>query len=69
MVLSICPDGNDTIIGRFITKDGERFCFDFDLVDPSESRLSREVQPASPKNRRYVASLSKAAALWFKSLT
>lgn len=67
MILSICPDGDDTVIGDLMTRDGRFYSFDFDLVDPADSRLER-VQTAIGKARRYSEDVAEAAARWFKDL-
>lgn len=46
IVMSITPDGNDTVIGRFMTKERELYFFDFDLFDLKYS----EVRKVSPQN-------------------
>lgn len=39
IVLSLTPDGDDTVIGRFMTKEKDVYFFDFDLDDCKYSRL------------------------------
>jgi hypothetical protein len=39
VVLSLTPDGDDTVIGRFMTKEKDVYFFDFDLEDCKYSRL------------------------------
>ena len=65
MFLGICPDGDDTIIGEFLTKDGKLFSFDFDLDDLSYSILHEsDVRP--DQRGRSSENIIEAAARWFK---
>lgn len=41
LVLSITPDGSNTVIGRIMTKNREIYFFDFDLDDFSYSELEK----------------------------
>ncbi|MGE0668996.1 MAG: hypothetical protein AB7O49_20785 [Sphingomonadales bacterium] len=50
IVLSVTPDGDGTIIGRFIKNDGSIYRFDFDLDDVSYSRISK-IDPKTPSGR------------------
>lgn len=45
LVLSLTPDGENTVIGRFITKDGAIYRFDFDLDDSKFSVLEKDDSP------------------------
>lgn len=40
MVLSLTPDSGDTVIGRFMTKEGRIYYFDFDLENYDYSNLT-----------------------------
>ena len=46
VVLSITPDGDGTVIGRFMKRDGSIYRFDFDLIEPKYSTIIK-VDPTS----------------------
>jgi len=66
MILSICPDGDDTVIGDLITKDGRTYSFDLDLSDHEYSRLESFRSTMSEKER-HLSDLTEAAARWFNN--
>lgn len=49
VILSLTPDGDDTVIGRFMTKERDIYFFDFDLDDCEYSKLKR-VEPQGKPN-------------------
>ncbi|MGH6615177.1 hypothetical protein [Sphingomonas sp.] len=65
MVVTICPDGDDTIIGNFVTRDGKFYSFDFDLDDLRYSNLDHS-KLLPRQSRLYSESITEAAARWFK---
>lgn len=65
MILSICPDGDDTVIGDLTTKDGRLYSFDLDLSDPEYSRLE-SLHFTATKRKGHADHVAEAAARWFK---
>lgn len=48
LVLSLTPDGDDTVIGRFMTRSGQLYYFDFDLEDHTYSKLNPVLAQGKP---------------------
>lgn len=71
LILSLTPDGDNTVIGRFMVETGQVYDFDFDLDDFRYSRLEEARRHESPgqefslERREYCE--EAAGRRWFKS--
>lgn len=64
VILSICPDGDDTVTGCFATRAAEIYYFDFDLDDLSYSTLEKGQLSVRPGN--FPETIIEAAVRWLK---
>lgn len=65
MILSITPDGDDTVIGYLVTRTGEFFTFDVDLADPEYSRVEC-FEISTGEGTHHSVGTIEAAARWFR---
>jgi len=49
LVLSLTPDGDDTLIGSFVTRSGRIYGFDVDLDDHRYSRITEHLPDPHPR--------------------
>lgn len=64
MILGVTPDGDDTVIGHLITRDGASYTFDLDLADPQYSCV--EGPQIATDYGRCSEGVIGAVARWFK---
>ncbi len=65
MILGVTPDGDDTVTGHLITRDGKTYTFDLDLTDPECSRVEGP-QDTVGKRICHSESVIEAVTRWFK---
>jgi hypothetical protein len=57
VVLSMTPDGDETVIGRFLTSQHQLYRFDIDQCDHSHSHIERVDSRGPGDDRRGLASI------------
>jgi|GEM_PF-1764364 len=65
MISGVTPDGDDTVIGHLITRDGASFTFDLDLANPEYSRVEGP-HITTGKGRCHSEGVIEAVARWFR---
>ncbi len=64
MFVDVTPDGDDTLTGTFVTRDGSYYTFDFDFDDLTYSSII-ELSSEDGSKQAIPADVKKAAAQWF----